>query len=71
MWKIDKMTPTPIPEDQYGYFYTGDSYIVLYVSVTHDGGAWLSLLVLLLLVLLLLVLSSMLFMLFFFGVVVN
>ena len=33
IWRIEKMAVAKVPEKDYGYFFTGDSYIVLHVSV--------------------------------------
>eukprot|EP00753_Platysulcus_tardus_P014808 PLAT4544.1.p1 GENE.PLAT4544.1~~PLAT4544.1.p1 ORF type:complete len:858 (-),score=452.55 PLAT4544.1:277-2784(-) len=37
IWRIEAMVPTPIPAEDYGKFFSGDSYIVLYTSVTKSG----------------------------------
>ena len=35
IWRIEKMKVAKIPEKDYGYFFTGDSYIVLHVSTAR------------------------------------
>jgi hypothetical protein len=30
IWRIEKFEKTPVPQDLYGQFYAGDSYIILY-----------------------------------------
>jgi gelsolin len=31
IWRINKFELEPVPHEQYGSFYAGDSYVVLYV----------------------------------------
>lgn len=37
IWRIEDFKPVPYPKNQYGKFYTGDSYIVLATKVRKDG----------------------------------
>ncbi|CAL8309489.1 unnamed protein product [Lota lota] len=32
VWRLEKMDLKPVPTDAYGYFFTGDSYILLYTT---------------------------------------
>ena len=37
IWRIEDMKKVPLPEDQYGEFFGGDSYIILYEYKTPSG----------------------------------
>ncbi|XP_050312053.1 actin depolymerising venom protein gelsolin 1 [Anthonomus grandis grandis] len=37
IWRVEDFKPVPYPKDQYGKFYTGDSYIVLNTNVNKRG----------------------------------
>jgi len=37
IWRIEQMAPVRWPEEQYGHFYSGDSYICLHTRLTPDG----------------------------------
>lgn len=39
IWRIENFQPVPVPVDQYGTFYDGDSYIVLSVSMSVEPGS--------------------------------
>ena len=38
IWKMDDFEPRPIPTNEYGKFYSGDAYIVLYITEYIEGG---------------------------------
>ncbi|XP_028145378.1 actin depolymerising venom protein gelsolin 1 [Diabrotica virgifera virgifera] len=37
IWRIEDFKPVPYPKNQYGKFYTGDSYIILNTKTTRSG----------------------------------
>lgn len=37
VWRIEDFKPAPYPKNQYGKFYTGDSYIVLATKIKKNG----------------------------------
>ncbi|OIT33520.1 PREDICTED: villin-4-like [Nicotiana attenuata] len=37
IWRIEKLSPVPVPKSSHGKFYTGDSYIVLKTSTSNTG----------------------------------
>lgn len=37
IWRIEKLKPVRIPEDQYGKFFQGDSYILLHTATKKSG----------------------------------
>lgn len=43
VWRVEKMDLKPVPTEQHGNFYTGDSYIVLFTSPapSYNVHAWL------------------------------
>ncbi|XP_033629661.1 advillin-like isoform X1 [Asterias rubens] len=40
IWRIEKMKVAKIPEKDYGYFFTGDSYIVLHTRASGSTFVW-------------------------------
>lgn len=37
IWRIEKLSPVPVPKSSHGKFYTGDSYIILKTSASKTG----------------------------------
>ncbi|XP_060193840.1 villin-4 [Lycium barbarum] len=37
IWRIEKLSPVPVPKSSHGKFYTGDSYIILKTSTSKSG----------------------------------
>ncbi|CAN4123769.1 unnamed protein product [Withania somnifera] len=37
IWRIEKLSPVPVPKSSHGKFYTGDSYIILKTSASKSG----------------------------------
>ncbi|XP_063233933.1 gelsolin, cytoplasmic isoform X2 [Bacillus rossius redtenbacheri] len=40
VWRIENFSAVPYPKKDYGMFYTGDSYIVLYTKKVHGKFSW-------------------------------
>ena len=38
VWKLDNFEPVPIALKEYGKFYSGDCYVILYITEAHQGG---------------------------------
>jgi hypothetical protein len=41
IWRIESMKKAPLPKDQYGQFYAGDSYVLLYSYKINGKDAWI------------------------------